>query len=250
MFFSAPRFAYLIMSSAFTVGLLTSSAHAQRVGSMGGGSMQSTRFSGMMGMPSMTRNTFLGGFGLNAYRALAGTGSNYLSPYGAARAGQASYGGPGSGYGAGGGQSQGGSAPPSSSGAGAGYPPSPANATTGSQQSAERDPLASVRSFSGGLDWPVALRYLTRGGDAKELRGRIDAQVERLAIRGIRRSSQTELVQELQEDVDRLQKLFKRELYDMPTTRQQNANAGRFLGKLGTALESYAKTSTLTAEAK
>jgi hypothetical protein len=37
-------------------------------------------------MSSITRSTFTGGFGLNAYRALAGAGRNYLSPYGAANA--------------------------------------------------------------------------------------------------------------------------------------------------------------------
>src|SRR5215469_6146837 len=119
MFFSLRRYSFLIMSSALAVGLLTPAARGQRVRAMSGGSMQSTRPSGMMGMMSTTRSTFPRGFSLNAYQALAGLGRNYRSPYGAAGAGQGGYAGAGSGGGGGGGQPQGGGAP--SPAAGTGY---------------------------------------------------------------------------------------------------------------------------------
>jgi hypothetical protein len=240
MFCSARQLGLLIVSSVLTVGVLTSAARAQ-VRSMNGGSMPAIRSSGMMGMMS-TRGTFSGGFGLNAYGALGGMGRNSLTRYGTAGAGQ-------SGYGGGGGQSQGGGATPSSNG-GAGYNPSSSNATTNSQQAAEKDPLASVRLFRGGLNWPAALSYLTRDGDAKELRERIDAQVERMAALGTGESGKAELIQEVRGNVDKLQKEFEHELYDMPTSRQQNEDADRFLSKVKTALASYAKASTLSTGSK
>jgi len=247
MFFSARHLAFLILSSTLAVGLLTPAARAQRFQSMSGGSM-STRPSGMMGMPSMTRSTFMGGFGLNGFRGLAGTGRNYLSPYGAFGQG-GSYGG-GSGYGGYGAQSSRGSIPSPSSGAGDGYAPSSSNATTNSQQQSEKDPLASVRLSGGGLNWPVALRYLTRDGDGKELRERIDTQVERLAPRRADPRAQSEMLPGLREDVDALQKRFELQSYDMPTTRQQNADARRFLSKVKSALEPPSNTSTLSAGPK
>jgi len=247
MFMSSRRLSFLLMSCTLTLGLLTPPARAQRFQSMRGGSM-STRPSGMMGMPSMTRSTFMGGVGVNASRALAGTSRNYLTPYGAY--GQGGYSGGGSGYGGYGAQSSRGSVPSPSSGAGDGYAPSSSNATTSSQQPAEKDPLASVRLFSGGLIWPVALRYLTRDGDGKELRDRIDTQVERLATRRVDQRAQSDLLPGLREDVDALQKRFELESYDMPTTRQQNADARRFLSKVKTALEPPSNTSTLSAGPK
>lgn len=247
MFISTRRLALLIVSTSLTVGLLTPAARAQRFQSMRGGSMQSTR---MRGMPSMNRGTFMRGFGLNAFRALAGTGSNYLSPYGAAGFGQGGYSGGGSGYGGGGAQYPRGSTQPPSSGTGDGYAPSSSNATTSSQQPAEKDPLVSVRLIGGGLNWPIALRYLTRDGDGKDLRERIDAQADRLATRRVDQRAQSELLRGLREDVDALQKRFELQSYDMPTTRQQNVDAGRFLSKVRTALELSSNTSTLSAGPK
>jgi hypothetical protein len=247
MFISTRRLPFFFASSALALGLLNPAARAQRFQSMGGGSM-SNRPSSMMGMPSMTRSTFMGGFGLNSFRALAGTGRNYLSPYSAF--GQGGYSGGGSGYGGYGAQSSRGSTPAQSSGAGDGYAPSSSNASTSSQQPAEKDPLASVRLSGGGLNWPVALRYLTRDGDEKELRERMDAQVDRLATRRVDQRAQSELLPGLRADVDALQKRFELQSYDMPTTRQQNADARRFLSKLKTALEPRSNTSTLSAGPK
>jgi hypothetical protein len=68
---SSRRYAFLILSSALTVGLLSPAARAQRGRAMNGGFMQSTRPSGMMGMMSRNQGNFPGGFGLNAYRGLA-----------------------------------------------------------------------------------------------------------------------------------------------------------------------------------
>ena len=71
MFFSLRRYAFLIVSSTPTMGLLTPATRAQHGRAMNGGSMQSSRPSGMMSRP---RSTFPGGFGLNAYRTLGGMG--------------------------------------------------------------------------------------------------------------------------------------------------------------------------------
>jgi hypothetical protein len=94
------------------------------------------------------------------------------------------------------------------------------------------------------------LRYLTRDGNGKELRERIDTNVERLATRRVDQRAQSEMLPGLREDVDALQKRFELESYDMPTTRQQNADARRFLSKVKTALEPPSNTSTLSAGPK
>jgi hypothetical protein len=233
MSFSSRRYAFLIASSALTVGLLTPTARAQHVRAMSGGSMQSARPSGMMGMMPRSRSNFSGGFGLNGYRALGGMGRNYPSSYGATGGGQGSYGG-GAGGGGGGGQSQGGSAPA----AGAGYVPIyPSQATKNSLSTAGSSQLETLRLFAGGLDWPRALRYFTSDGNLKELREEIDSQVERLLARQDGRPGASDLLDGLKGDVDKLRKRFIAQSYDLPMTSQQETDARRFLGKLISALE-------------
>src|SRR5207249_3246860 len=59
-----------------------------------------------------------------------------------------------------------------------GYAPQSSSPSAGnSQQATGTDPFTTLRLSGGGLNWPVALRYLTRDGEARELRERIDAQV-------------------------------------------------------------------------
>jgi hypothetical protein len=237
MFVSSRRYALIILSSVLTVVLLTPAARAQRVRAMNGGAMQSPRPFGMMGMMPMTRSGFPGGFGLNSYQALAAMGRNYLSPYGAAGAGQGSYTGAGSG-GGGGGRRQGGSAP--SQTGGTGYAPAYSSQDSrNSQPTAGYSRLETLRLFAGGLDWPRALRYFTSVGNLKELREEIDSQVERLLARQDGRPASTELLDELKSDVDKLRRRFVAQSYDLPMTTQQEADARQFLGKLQSALEQF-----------
>jgi hypothetical protein len=110
-------------------------------------------------------------------------------------------------------------------GSGDGYGSYPYSQGAGSpQQMAERDPLTSQRHFAGGLDWPLALRYLTRDGEAKELRERIDAQVKRLRVQPTDQEGSSDLLQKVRGDVENLRKRLEREGRDMPTSRQQEAD--------------------------
>src|SRR5207245_987335 len=120
--------------------------------------------------------------------------------------------------------------PPRTSPSSQPYGPDDGYAPQSSSPSAGQDPFTALRLSGGGLNWPVALRYLTRDGEARELRERIDAQVERLATSRPGQSVPAELLQELRGDVETLRQDFERQGFDMPTTRQQDADARRFLG--------------------
>jgi hypothetical protein len=199
----------------------------------------------MMGMMSMPRSTFSGGFGLNAYRTLGGMGRNYLSQYGSSGAGQGSYAGGGPGGGGGGGQPQGGGAP--SPAAGAGYVPIYSSQDTkNSQPTAGYNQLETLRLFAGGLDWPRALRYFTSDGNLLELREEIDAQVERLLARRDGRPGSSDLLDKLKSDVDKLRKRFRAQSYDLPMTSQQETDARRFLEKLNSALEQFSTSAAVS----
>ena len=248
MSFSSRRYAFLIASSALTVGLLTPTARAQHVRAMSGGSMQSPRPFGMMGMMPRSRSNFSGGFGLNGYRALGGMGRNYPSSYGATGGGQGSYGG-GAGGGGGGGQSQGGGA--SSPASGAGYVPMYSSQDTkNSPPTAGYSQLEALRLFAGGLDWPRALRYFTSDGNLKELREEIDSQVDRLLARTEGRPGSSDLLDGLKGDVDKLRKRFVAQSYDLPMTSQQETDARRFLGKLMSALEQFSTGAAVSTSPK
>jgi len=249
MIFSSRRYAFLILSSALTVGLLTPAAQAQPGRAMNGGSMQSARPSGMMGMMSRNQSNFSGGFGLNAYRTLGGMGRNNLSSYGATGAGQGGYGGGSGGSGGGGGQSQGGGA--SSPASGAGYVPMYSSQDTkNSPPTAGYSQLEALRLFAGGLDWPRALRYFTSDGNLKELREEIDSQVDRLLARTEGRPGSSDLLDGLKGDVDKLRKRFIAQSYDLPMTSQQETDARRFLGKLTAALEQFSTSAAVSTSSK
>ena len=249
MIFSLRRYAFLIVSSALTMGLLTPAARAQRGRAMNGGSMQSSRPSGMMGMMSMPRSTFPGGFGLNADRTLGGMGRNNLNQYGSSGAGQGGNAGGGASGGGGGGQTQGGGAP--SPAAGAGYVPMyPSQDTKNSPAAAGYNQLETLRLFAGGLDWPRALRYFTSDGNLKELREEIDSQVDRLLARTEGRPGSSDLLDGLKGDVDKLRKRFIAQSYDLPMTSQQETDARRFLGKLTAALEQFSTSAAVSTSSK
>jgi hypothetical protein len=93
----------------------------------------------------------------------------------------------------------------------------------------------------------VALRYLTRDDDWRDLRERIDFQVERLLAKQTSQPVSEGLLQGLSGDIDKLGKHFQRQRYDMPTTRQQETDARRFLGKVIHALEQFQKAAPASA---
>jgi hypothetical protein len=250
MSFSVHRL-ILIGSAVLTAGLLTPVAAAQKGRSMGFGSMQSMRPSGMMGMPSMGRSTFMGGVGMNPnMNMMMGMGRYSTSPYRMSASGQGGNSGmsSGGGYGS---QSQPMSAPYQPNGSGDGSaPPSSSTGAGNSQPTAERNQLMSLRLFAGGLAWPVALRYLTSDGSWKELREGIDEQVEGLLTRQDGQPVPAVLLERLTWDVDKLRKHLEGQIYDMPTTSQQEADARRFLGKLRSAVGQFPTTSAASASPK
>jgi hypothetical protein len=239
MSFSVHRL-IVIGSAVLTAGLFTPVAAAQKGRSMGFGSMQSMRPSGMMGMPSMGRNTFMGGVGMNPnVNMMMGMGRYSASPYSMSAASQGGNSGmsSGGGYGS---QSRPMSAPNQPNGSGDGYAPTSSSAGAGSSQpTAERNQLMTLRLFAGGLAWPVALRYLTGDGSWKELREGIDEQVEGLLMRQDGQPVPADLLERLTGDVDKLRKHLERQSYDMPTTSQQNTDARRFLAKLRSAVGQF-----------
>jgi hypothetical protein len=226
------RFAFLIVCSALTMGLLTQFAAAQ----MGRGMR-----SGSMGMSSsMGRNTFMGGVGMGTNRnMIMGMGGNAMSPSGmtSGRQGSNSTMNSGGGHGS--------SAQPTSASYGSfqsndGYASMYTSPGGGSsRQATGRNELTNLRQFAGGLAWPVALRYLTREGPGKELRERIDAQVGELLTRQDGQPVPAGFLEGLKGNVDKLRKHLDRESYDMPTTSQQEADARSFLGKLRSAVGQF-----------
>src|SRR5262249_50985052 len=139
-------------------------------GDMHGRQMQSVRAVGMMGMPSMGRvGLMMGGAPM-----LNGTA---FAPMHQPSLPMMQGGGPAAGSGSG------------VSGTGAArlgsqlssYGPNIGTNTSNpysdrTQRTPGQDELAALRGHAGGLAWPLALRYLTRDGEWKEMREHIDAR--------------------------------------------------------------------------
>jgi hypothetical protein len=242
MILFANHLAIRIVSSVLTMGLLTPFAAAQ---------MGRNMPSGMMGIPSMSRSTFMGGVGMNPnMRMMMSMGRTSMSPYGMSSASQGGNTGmsSGGGYGS---QSRPMSAPNQPNASGDGYAPGSFSTDAGSsQQTARRNQLTALRLFAGGLAWPVALRYLTSDGTWKELREKIDVQVEGLLTRQDGQPVSADLLEALKGDVDKLRKHLERQIYDMPTTSQQEDDARRFLGKLRSAVGLFPSTPAAPASPK
>jgi hypothetical protein len=107
-----------------------------------------------------------------------------------------------------------------------------------------RDQLEPLRGPGGGLSWPVALRYLTRDGDWKEAREQIDSRVGVLLASKAGASSAAGLLSDVREDVGKLRRHLDRQGDDMPVTRQQEADARRFLNKVRDALLQLSEPAT------
>jgi hypothetical protein len=113
-----------------------------------------------------------------------------------------------------------------------------------SPQTIVKDLFTTMRRDEGGLTWPVALRYLTRYDDWKELRERIDVQVEELIAQPAGRPALVDVLQALDSDVAKLQRYFAGQGEDMPTTRQQRTDARRFLRQVRSALAQVPSSTT------
>jgi hypothetical protein len=125
--------------------------------------------------------------------------------------------------------------------------PTLSTADTGSaQQTSRTQELTALRRYGGGLDWPVALRYLTREDDWKELRERIDARVEQVLGQPAGRSLPEDALQDLKQDVKRLRQHFERQGEDLPTTSRQANDARRFLRKVQSALVQASSSSAVS----
>ena len=198
------RLVVLLGTAALTAGLLTPVAGGPPGRSMGSGSMQSMRPSGMRGMPSMGQTSLTGGVRMNS-NMMMGAGRASSSPSGTASAGQGGSSSRSPGNGGYGSQSQPTNTPSQANGSGDAYAPSSESPSGGSsQQTAARDSFAALRLSGGGLEWPVALRYLTRDDEWQELRERIDARVEWLLSKQAANSNSEDFLQGFSGDVDKL----------------------------------------------
>jgi hypothetical protein len=92
----------------------------------------------------------------------------------------------------------------------------------------------------------VALRYLTRNDDWKELRERIDTRVEGLLEHKSASAVPADLLQGINDDLASLQRHFDRESVDMPMSRQQETDARRFLRKVKDVLGQFPTSVTVS----
>jgi hypothetical protein len=96
--------------------------------------------------------------------------------------------------------------------------------------------LATLRRYGGGLDWPVGLRYMTPREAMRELRERMDSEVELLLHQPASSSPNAELVAELTANLDEVRRRFALYAPDSAMTAQQEADARRFLRKVQDAI--------------
>src|SRR5262249_42228506 len=119
----------------------------------------SMRLSGMMNQPAMFRSGFTGGVGMMPYQRMFGTGGAMMNAY------QPPMPAPQGSYGSGTPQMRNYSQPTSP---GYGYNQA-ASASSGAEaapKTSAKNPLLALRSPGGGLDWPIALRFMTRDDEA------------------------------------------------------------------------------------
>ena len=240
--FSIHRLFPFAVSSALAAILWAPAPASARMNSR---HMQSMRPVGMMGMPSLGRVGLMMGGIRNFSPMMNGTGGIPMrSPgmtmgQGGSAAMSAGYGG----YGAGSARM---TSQPSPYGTGAGY-----DTAKPDLASAPRSPgqaqLAALRGQARGLSWPVALRYLTRDGTWKETREQIDARVDELLTSKGSVSGSAAQVSEIRQGVAKVSQHFDRQGDDMPVTRQQEADARRFLSKVRDALQLFPAPGTTSA---
>jgi hypothetical protein len=185
--------------------------------------------------------------GVGQYAGILSTLSNsgiYIPPYALSptlyppylsAVGYPMYGGYGGGYG----YPFGGGATMST--AGGGYSGAPGGPSTLSTQPTAATPaptsaLAYLMGQGGGLDWPLGLRILPPEEKSKELRKRIDDAMVTMFRQSGGPEANTKLLQSVAGDVEKLDKLYRSEVWDMALTRQQEADVKRFFRRVRDAL--------------
>lgn len=222
---SPVRASAFFLSSAALVAALHTPAAAHSGPTM---RMTGTMNQSMM----MNRSGFMGGVGMMPFQRMFGTGGTMMNASPPAPAPMPMLQG-GSGY----------SSPqvrsyyqPSSSAYGYDQPALSTAGTEAAPKSKTNSRLLALRRHDGGLDWPIALRYMTRDDDAKELRERIDARFEQL-MSAKQSGTNAELLQALRGEIESVHKQFTKLGDDFPMTHAQLSDARSFLDKLRDALK-------------
>jgi hypothetical protein len=96
--------------------------------------------------------------------------------------------------------------------------------------------LAGLTTQGGGLNWPLGLRVLEPKEQSKELRRRIDGIVSTMFQEKAGPEGTPDLLKDLSKDVDKLDRMYRANAWDMALTRQQRSDVQRFLRKINTAL--------------
>jgi plastocyanin len=122
----------------------------------------------------------------------------------------------------------------------------PSMATYGTEEQQQpSDALASLRKHGGGLDWPLGLRQLTPKEESKELRDHVDEALESMYRQPGGSYTAPQLLKEVSKGVDRLDKLYARESWDMALTQQQRDDVKRFFRKVRDSLSAAEETAKL-----
>jgi hypothetical protein len=88
----------------------------------------------------------------------------------------------------------------------------------------------------GGLEWPLGLRILPPEEKSKELRKRIDDAMVTMFRQSGGPEANTKLLQSVAAHVEKLDKLYRAEVWDMALTHQQKVDVKRFLRRVRDAL--------------
>jgi plastocyanin len=105
--------------------------------------------------------------------------------------------------------------------------------------------LDALRTVGGGLEWPLGLRLLDPKGQSKELRDEIDDAMKTMFQQPGGTDTTIKLLQQVRDDVDKLDRLYKDRVWDMALTRQQEANVAKFVRKVRQALSAAEESAQL-----
>jgi plastocyanin len=110
--------------------------------------------------------------------------------------------------------------------------------------------LDHLRKHGGGLDWPLGLRVLEPTEDTKELRQEIDDAVDTMFRQPGGTDTTPKLLKQVSDQLDKLDRRYKGQVWDMALTRQQEADVRRFLDKVHDALMAAEDSATLYAQSQ
>jgi hypothetical protein len=199
----------------------------------------SLRVTGTTNQMAMYRSGFLGGVGLMSYQRMLGLGGPVMNAYLPVPLGMGGSPPPPmllGGYGSGSPQLHN-YAQPAATGSGYAQDASAPSGREASLETKPKNPLVALRRHEGGLNWPIALWYMTRDDEAKELRERIDSRFEKLVSPKQNDAETAELLKALRRDIESVRKQFTNLGDDFPMTRDQMREARSFLDKLRDALK-------------